>query len=1080
MWEWRNGVSRLAMGVVVAALVAPLKAENAEAATFTVGGGTTITAAQTVTGTETGTVASGGTLAVTATAITWSGPSNAPGVTINNAGTITSTNRGIDTSGANPPRSLTLNNFVGALISTVDDAFRLNTSIGNGTVTVNNAGTIVSSTGQVFDFASNTSATGTVQINNAATGILRANGNDVIRPGSGTTVINNSGLIEATASANRAINLNVANLGTVTSFQVINNAGGVIQSQDDAIRVTGTTLATTGSFTIDNAGTILSTVSGQAIDFNDISSGTVSIINRATGVIRSTNADAVRPGEGATVTNYGLIYSGGAVGSSNDGIDWQGHSGTVINKTGGTISGFRHGITTDANVTVLNEAGATIIGRNGSGVGSDGTGTVVNYGRITGAYNGSGTGDGDGVDVDFATTITNYGIIEGTGAGGYDSGNRLNNSEGLSIGGGTITNFGLISGASYGIVVNNDSNADNSRSGVAATTITNNAGATIVGQNGFAIRLENKTGTSADNDTIVNRGTIIGNGAIPDPNTVVLLGNGTPDPGSVGTLNGVTYTGTGSARFIRGDGSAIQMGEGADVLTNYGTIIGNNGRAVNMEGGNDTVNIMQGSRIVGLVDGGVGTDTLNYNKVGLTEAKRAALQAGQTVNIGGTLYTSFETVSGAALPFASFATAGSAGVASLFDNLPAVANSSAVVGLLDTVAGAGDVGAALAQLTPSAYQGLSRMTMDSASQTAALVGDRLTQGRFGGTGIDVSGAGNALAMLDSGMFDKNAGLDRSLAAITMFPDQAGNALREAGWRDGLGEAMAYAPVTKALPGQRPAAPDAEHGLFITSGASFAHEGARADTPEIRSNTVNVVAGADWRFTERALAGVFGGYALTRGDLDTLGSHTKISTETVGAYGSYQAPTWFATAIGLYGWSDYDNTRMALGAANTSAFNGTHYAFRGTVGTDLRLRGWVVTPEIGLQYTRVMVDGFAETGSAAALNVAADRSESLRSSVGARFAYDYVFSGGIVTPELRLAWLHEFSDGVRGIDASFADVTLPGSFVTATGSALRDRGVIGAGISGRLAPLTVLSVNYDAIVGDDAVAHQIVGRIRHSF
>ncbi len=118
------------------------------------------------------------------------------------------------------------------------------------------------------------------------------------------------------------------------------------------------------------------------------------------------------------------------------------------------------------------------------------------------------------------------------------------------------------------------------------------------------------------------------------------------------------------------------MGEGNDVLTNYGTIIGNTGRAVNMEGGNDTVNIMKGSRIVGLVDGGVGTDTLNYNKAGLTDAKRAALQAGQTVNIGGTLYTSFEVITGTSSSFASFASAGSLGVASLFDNLPATATSS--------------------------------------------------------------------------------------------------------------------------------------------------------------------------------------------------------------------------------------------------------------------------------------------------------------------------------------------------------------------------------------------------------------------
>lgn len=1064
------------MGVVVAALFAPL----AEAADVVVSG----TTSQPLTTGNVYIVQSGTGLATSGTAMSASGPSALPGIVINNSGTISSSaNRGIDISGgAAGDRNLTLNNLAGAVISTADDAFRINVAIGNGTVTLNNNGTMVSTTGQVLDLASNTSATGTVLINNGASGVIRANGNDAIRPGSGTTVITNSGLIDSTASANRGINLNVADLGTVAAFTVINNAGGVIQSQDDTIRVTATTLPTTGTFTVDNAGTIVSTVSGQAIDFNDISSGTVTIINRATGVIRSTNADAVRPGEGATVTNYGLIFSDGPTGSSNDGVDWQGHSGTVNNMAGGTISGFRHGITTDADVTVNNAAGGVILGRNGSGVGSDGTGTVTNYGRITGAYNGSGTGDGDGVDVDFAATIVNFGIIEGTGAGGFDSGNRANNSEGISIGGGSVTNSGTISGASYGIVVNNDSNVDNSRSGVAATTIVNNVGGTIVGQNGFAIRLENKTGTAIDNDSIVNYGTIIGNGAIPDPNAIVLRGDGTADPGSVGTLNGVTYTGTGAARFIRGDGSAIQMGEGNDVLTNYGTIIGNNGRAVNLEGGNDTLNVMKGSRIVGLVDGGVGTDTLSYNKVGLTEAKRAALQAGQTVNIGGTLYTSFETVTGAAQSFASFANAGTLGIASLFDNLPASATSAGVVNLLDSVASSSNVGVALVQLSPQAYQNLGRITMDTASQTTSAVNQRLTQERFGRGGNDFSGVGAALSFADSGLFDRGMTPERMLSSVAGFPDREINALAAAqGGSGDAADALAYAPVTKARPGLPVAAPQADHGVFVTSSLNVTREGAHGGASAFRATTGSVVAGADWRVADQFVVGVFGGYAATRGSLDDFGSTTSIDTKSVGGYGAYYAPTWYATVIGLYGWSDYGNSRVALGGANGSQFNGDHYVVRGAVGTDLRVGGWVVTPEAGLQYIRVATDAFTETGTAAALGIAADSSESLRSSLGARFAFDTVINGGIVTPEFRAAWLHEFSDGVRGLSASFVDTTLPGSFVTSTASGLRDRGVIGTGVTGRLGALTTVSLNYDAVIGDhDAVSHQFSGRLKHSF
>ncbi|WP_435521769.1 hypothetical protein [Bradyrhizobium elkanii] len=334
-------------------------------------------------------------------------------------------------------------------------------------------------------------------------------------------------------------------------------------------------------------------------------------------MITAANADAIRPGENFTIDNYGQIIANGTIDPatgrpSADAIDLQGgHNGTVNNYAGGLISGAKNGTAGDAGtITVNNFAGATIIGRNGAGVGG-GNAIVTNYGAITGAIDGVSTrSDGDGIDIDNVLTLTNYGIVQGTGATGADDGGRFNNSEGLAIGGGTIRNYGTISGAAAGIVVNNDSNPDHSRSGSVALDLINYAGATIVGNNSYAIRSENKTGNAAvDNDRIVNYGTIIGNGTIPDPNGVTLLQNGTPDTGSVGTLNGVTYTGTGSIRFIRGDGAAIQTGEGADVLSNYGTIIGNTGRAISMEGGDDTLNLYGGSSITGRIDGGVGTDT---------------------------------------------------------------------------------------------------------------------------------------------------------------------------------------------------------------------------------------------------------------------------------------------------------------------------------------------------------------------------------------------------------------------------------------------------------------------------------------
>ena len=455
-------------------------------------------------------------------------------------------------------------------------------------------------------------------------------------------VIANSGTIKDTNADGRAIDTSGTPAGART-VRITNDAQATITATDDAIRLNGD-LAAGSQISVDNAGTISSTAtgatSGQAIDFDAVTTtgSTVTITNRSSGSITAADNDAVRPGQKGDVENYGAIRSNAvavpADQPSADGVDFgTNHTGTVhnygsANGAAATISGARDGVAggSGTKVTVTNDLGATITGRDGAGVGLDGSGTVTNAGTISGAIDTtSARGDGDGIDIASTAVVINTGTIQGLGAKGNDAGGRANAGEGLSIGGGSVANYGSIVSAAMNpdgatantggaIVVNNDAMAN--RSGNAATTITNYAGASITGGNGYAIRLENKGTAAVAADKITNYGTITGNGAIPDPNGIVTFvdpttGQTVADPNSVGTLDGVAYTGTGSARFILGDGSAIQTGEGADVVTDYGAIIGNSGRAIDLEGGADTLDLYTGATVTGQIDGGAGTDTLN-------------------------------------------------------------------------------------------------------------------------------------------------------------------------------------------------------------------------------------------------------------------------------------------------------------------------------------------------------------------------------------------------------------------------------------------------------------------------------------
>ena len=236
---------------------------------YTVTNGVTDTTAKTLADDDTLTIDNGGTLSA-ATAVTWTGGSASPGVMIDNSGIIEATTRGIDTSGKFTTGSITLVNHAGAeLVASGNDAFRVNDSkLSTGTITVDNSGYIVSGamdashnilpggSGQTLDFSAAASPDVIISINNHAGGVIGASGDDAIRPGAGIVTIVNDGLIDATASASRAINLNTDDLAHLTSFQLTNNAEGVIQSQGDAVRITADTLTATAAYTVnvDNAG----------------------------------------------------------------------------------------------------------------------------------------------------------------------------------------------------------------------------------------------------------------------------------------------------------------------------------------------------------------------------------------------------------------------------------------------------------------------------------------------------------------------------------------------------------------------------------------------------------------------------------------------------------------------------------------------------------------------------------------------------------------------------------------------------------------------------------------------------------
>ena len=466
------------------------------------------------------------------------------------------------------------------------------------------------------NFTVNTATTSAKTIS-SGTGTITSTGSIVVSSGkavtmSGTASLDNSGLIEFNGTnGNEAITSSSG-----TTLTITNQASGTIRAASgDGVRVRGAST----NVSLINFGTIIVTAGdgGQAVEFDRITSGNNSVDNRLGGLIQDTAEDAIKMGVNGIITNAGtikgisIITAGEASGS--DGIDTGVNSGVEVSNTG-LIQG-RHGITggdTNYHIEINNNAGGILRGSNGSGINIDvvsttSTATVNNAfgGTIEGGVlAGTTEADGDGVDVDGVLTLDNAGNIYGKGAKG------LSNAEAIAAGGGTIINraTGQIIGSSlaedapnadntresHGILID-DSNGGNA---IAATSIDNSG--LIQGKGGYGVRI---IGTFAD--TIDNK--------------------------AGGTIRG-TNTPTGDAAAV------VQTGDGNDQVTNAGTIQHDGGStqtAVALEGGNDTLTVTGGTAvIVGGIDGGAGTDTVNLSAgAGNTFTYAGAITNVETLNV---------------------------------------------------------------------------------------------------------------------------------------------------------------------------------------------------------------------------------------------------------------------------------------------------------------------------------------------------------------------------------------------------------------------------------------------------------------
>jgi outer membrane autotransporter protein len=133
---------------------------------------------------------------------------------------------------------------------------------------------------------------------------------------------------------------------------------------------------------------------------------------------------------------------------------------------------------------------------------------------------------------------------------------------------------------------------------------------------------------------------------------------------------------------------------------------------------------------------------------------------------------------------------------------------------------------------------------------------------------------------------------------------------------------------------------------------------------------------------------------------------------------------------------------------------------------------------GLVYTMLRVNSFRESGTTF-LDLSGDRAtiDALKGYIGARVSTTFSISGVAITPELRGRLLYDFLDDRRGFTARF--VTDPAATpVPVTGvQPGRLAGMVGVGVSARIAPNWQAHAGYDAELRHNSVSHLVSGGLR---
>jgi uncharacterized protein with beta-barrel porin domain len=281
-------------------------------------------------------------------------------------------------------------------------------------------------------------------------------------------------------------------------------------------------------------------------------------------------------------------------------------------------------------------------------------------------------------------------------------------------------------------------------------------------------------------------------------------------------------------------------------------------------------------------------------------------------------------------------------------------------------------------------------------------------------------------------------------------------------------------------------------------------------------TFGLTLGTDYRFTDNFVLGATFNYLSNNIDFDTTAINNTqsgggIDTQSFGfsLYSTYYVSNQFyVDGIFSFGRNNYDidrriiysipsttragalivpGTTTTVNQTATGDTNSTQYSISVGVGYDFYVQGFTVTPLARLEYSRLNIDGYQETinntadGFGLALAFNDQHVDSLVSVLGGQASYAISTGIGVLLPQLRVEWRHEFENDARTLTSRFVNDPARTPLVLGTDNPDRDFFTLGTSLSATFRGGVAAFVSYETVVGLVRVtAHSVVGGIRFEF